>query len=159
MTANHPSRRWHGCAMCKPNKDDSFGDPDRRTWAESVQMGTSRRWQRHDAPVEREPKGKKKNTKRWCKGKVGREHEWHIVYDKNYNPHNKWHQCRWVSVNWRPLPPKKKPGPMWWCFHQWACKNCGKLSDHHKHGWHGGVGFDDCPDAVGVKDRREVKAS
>lgn len=34
--------------------------------------------QKHDHGTEEIPRhrGKKKNTKRWCKGKVGREHDW-----------------------------------------------------------------------------------
>lgn len=152
--ARGPHKRWKGCPLCKPYKNDALGDPERQPFSESVQRGTSHRWQRHDVPVEREPKGKKKNTKRWCKGKVGREHEWIIVYDKNYNPHSKWHKCRWVNERY---PSLKKPGLVWWCFHQWACKKCGKLSDHHKHGWHGGVGFDDCPDRTPLPGK--VKAS
>jgi hypothetical protein len=68
---------------------------------------------RTDQDPERKPKSKK-DTKRWCKGKVGREHVGEIVYNPMWgNP-----VCG-VST-WM------KHSKRWSCHHMDACKNCGK---------------------------------
>jgi hypothetical protein len=66
---------------------------------------------RTDQDPERKPKSKK-NTKRWCKGKVGREHVGEIVL----NPI--WGKSDCGEVRWWP--------GRWSCYHMLACKNCGK---------------------------------
>jgi len=101
-------------------------------------MGTPRRWQRNDIPEheheyeERSRKGKRKDTKTWCKGKVGREHDPMVVFRGD----DKWRRCRWVTT-WA-------GNHEFWCFHESRCRTCNKILDRYKHGWHGGVG-DDCP--------------
>lgn len=68
---------------------------------------------------------KKKNTKKWCKGKVGVEHEPVIelntkhMYGSNYGK-----KCR--------------PDVWWGCYHHEVCKNCGKELK---------LFFSSCPDA------------
>jgi hypothetical protein len=67
----------------------------------------------------------KKNTKRWCKGKEGREHGWEfIVPDYGMLAFNQ--GCRWSRWS-SPLRPQRK----WFCYHYWVCKNCGKI-DYNK---------------------------
>lgn len=173
MTANHPSRRWHGCPLCKAHKSDTLGDIERRTIQEHV--GVIRRWNRGDIPEDQdyidpdslegwameqfeeregfppfpEPEekwpSKRKNTKLYCKGKVGRAHVPEIRYEKGRDPNNKWHQCRFVSPYSLGLYPKGTKAPVWWCFHEWYCANCGKILNRYKNGWHGGVGKEACP--------------
>lgn len=59
------------------------------------------------------PFKKKKNTKKWCKGKVGREHKPVVEMNNKYGRR----QCgpsRWIGAN------------RWLCFHHVVCKNCKK---------------------------------
>lgn len=66
---------------------------------------------RHNQPIK--PKAKK-DTKRWCRGKVGVEHEPIVRKRAGY-----WHDkpCRGsvVSLDWLA------------CNHEEACVNCGKI--------------------------------
>jgi hypothetical protein len=61
---------------------------------------------------------KRKNTKRWCKGKVGREHQPVIVYDERYL---RWHKECHVAPSWAYRSMKG-----WYCIHLEVCTNCGK---------------------------------
>jgi hypothetical protein len=80
---------------------------------------------RTDQDPERKPKAKK-DTKRWCKGKVGREHVGEIVFNPIWgNP-----SC---GPSW---------GNRWFCHHAEICKNCGKRIR-----W--SVGKGECPDLRG----------
>lgn len=54
----------------------------------------------------------KKNTNRWCKGKVGVDHEW-----ENIVPHNSYHSTWYKGVR------------------QDVCKNCGKQSYNNTKYW------------------------
>lgn len=66
---------------------------------------------RLDQDPERKPKSKK-NTKRWCKGKVGREHVGEIALNPIWGKSDCGERSWW-------------PG-RWACYHMLACKNCGK---------------------------------
>jgi len=93
-------------------------------------------------PAKRPPG--RKDTKRWCRGKVGVEHELvpavHSYYGRAY-------ECGWRKTGYYaltgPLPayPKGVPVPRrqrgvkrefvatgreWRCFHEWRCEACGK---------------------------------
>lgn len=64
------------------------------------------------------PHRSNKNTKRWCRGRVGREH----TPDIRFNPH--------LSEN-----TTKCGVPTWtnsfWCWHQRFCTTCGKVLVQH----------------------------
>jgi hypothetical protein len=103
------------------------------------QFGTTARVNRHDTPGSYNPissgwlwagwdddvpprrRAHKKNTRRWCKGKVGREHVPQITGDR-----------RWLSLG------SCRPAPDWWpkvkwrknnwdCRHREVCVKCGKV--------------------------------
>jgi hypothetical protein len=64
----------------------------------------------------------RKKTAKWCKGKVGREHESELVINHNvvrlecgWFRHRAWMQQAW---HWRPYHYS--------CIHSYRCKNCGK---------------------------------
>jgi hypothetical protein len=65
-------------------------------------------------------RAKKKNTAKWCRGKVGVWHEIEIVKSK-YFPNN---GCGWRTVLWKSNEMRYS------CFHQKSCKNCGKVVDY-----------------------------
>ncbi|MDE2105257.1 MAG: hypothetical protein KGL39_48980 [Patescibacteria group bacterium] len=74
--------------------------------------------ERHLQP-DRQPTPGKKDTKNWCKGKVGREHVVEIVLPTNMNAWSK--KCgpsRWLPYPWS------------YCHHVEACKACGKHLRH-----------------------------
>lgn len=72
----------------------------------------------------------KKNTKRWCKGKVGREH---VIDIRKI----RWVQSRiTVSCGWRARWDYRSRGwdydnPRWACHHEEYCTVCGKITKHH----------------------------
>jgi hypothetical protein len=90
-------------------------------------------------PVRRPPG--RKNTRRWCRGIKGREHQLAVVL-------RPWRDrvCRWretgayVRSGDEPVPPRgvtlpKRPwywrrwvvtGRRWECWHEWQCQVCGK---------------------------------
>lgn len=76
---------------------------------------------RHNQPIK--PKAKK-DTRRWCRGKVGIEHEPIVQKRPGY-----WQDkpCKWSQVV-----------PLLACNHEEVCKNCGKILK-----WTLG---DDCPE-------------
>jgi hypothetical protein len=61
----------------------------------------------------RSGKRKRKNTKRWCKGVEGREHELKIAKKRS-----------WVcgEMSWRSA---------WYCWHIRICKNCYKVLEYN----------------------------
>ena len=70
---------------------------------------------------------KRKPTKQWCKGKVGREHDVELVVNHNYT--GRMRGCGWREIirwfrgerhHWR-----------WhyFCCHAYQCKNCGKYTE------------------------------
>lgn len=72
---------------------------------------------------------KKKNTKRWCKGKVGKEHE-PVIELNTKRMYGNIRECR--SGGW------------WYCFHHEVCKNCHKELKY----------MVDCPDFPGQTKRK-----
>jgi hypothetical protein len=72
----------------------------------------------HDGPEVPKHGNKKKNTKKWCKGKVGKEHDMEIgVIARSYSSLSgafvvdKCKGCG-KEMNWRWNPAKPKPS--WW---------------------------------------------
>jgi len=65
------------------------------------------------------PHHSRKDTKKWCKGKVGREHDFQVGM-----PSNGWDQkgCRAVTYNFKNVPTKTR----WICRHMIICQKCGK---------------------------------
>ena len=61
----------------------------------------------------------KKNTRRWCRGKVGVEHIPEIKLTK------------WPYQRGCKPPPawalERRPQIDWWCEHERACATCGKI--------------------------------
>lgn len=70
----------------------------------------------------------KKNTREWCKGKVGRHHEVEMRRAPHVSDDTGCH--RW--------PYGDEDSKIWLCYHQIYCVNCGKVLTH-------ALG-DDCPD-------------
>jgi len=78
---------------------------------------------RIDQDPERKPRAKK-NRKRWCKGKEGREHIPTIEF----------------SPMWMSLGRKCHRDSHWYgCYHQRVCKTCGKVLE-----W--SIPVSECPD-------------
>lgn len=71
--------------------------------ADSKKSYGSERTQINDAPAEVKTRGKK-DTKRWCKGVVGREHKSVWVYSELL-----WAHRRGESIQEPPLPPIDRP--------------------------------------------------
>lgn len=72
-----------------------------------------------------------KDTRRWCKGRPGREHDRQITI-----PHN-------ATILRGPLPacgPSSVFGSGWSCYHAEICKAC----DKHLRGW-GFLEAEECP--------------
>lgn len=74
--------------------------------------------------------GKKKDTRRWCKGKRGREHTptTQLVSERNGWRRGACGISLWISAG------------QWWCRHEEICTTCGKVLR-----WTLGI---DCPDRV-----------
>jgi hypothetical protein len=68
----------------------------------------------------------RKNTKLWCKGKVGAEHHYSIAKG-NWGVGSNLDTCR--------------PSPFggWWCSHVIKCEKCGKIRDRF-------LSKEQCPD-------------
>lgn len=78
-------------------------------------------------PPEVAPHRSRKNTRRWCRGKVGIEHVLDVPTLKSwiyavYGERDDRLPCHWV--NWG-----KKP--YWICQHQVRCVLCGKIMTHY----------------------------
>lgn len=69
----------------------------------------------HDGPEVPAHAGRKKNTKRWCKGKVGREHEWKFLEPGEYPPNMDW--LNWGARNGRQCHR----------YAIWQCEKCKKV--------------------------------
>lgn len=65
-----------------------------------------------DEQRERTP-SRRKTTRRWCRGKVGVEHQTVIERDER----KPWLTCRHVNPGW------------WTCNHHEVCTVCGKITD------------------------------
>lgn len=62
----------------------------------------------------------RKDRKRWCKGKEGREHDYQVQERPN-EPN--WREKRCQPRSWSPLYD-------WWiCKHKLICQNCGRQED------------------------------
>lgn len=73
----------------------------------------------------------KKNTKLWCKGKVGREHSPKIQMSRYAGARS----CM-VPSGWR---LQMYPRSRWLCFHEIVCTGCDKIINHF-------LDPDQCPD-------------
>lgn len=79
----------------------------------------------------------RKDTRRWCHGKEGREHAPEIVYHGLYGRACKWEES-WSS-----------DGIRWRCEHRETCANCGKTI---RESWQLAAG--ECPAYPGSDDQR-----
>ena len=68
------------------------------------------------------PRSRRKDTKHWCRGKVGVAHVYVTI-------ESKWpyqgQQCEWRDHRWSSVF-----APYWFCHHSIVCANCGKISVH-----------------------------
>ena len=80
-------------------------------------------------PEDEQPTGKtrgKKNTKRWCKGKVGKEHQ--IVWIRYVSIHNR----PWVPENWLIQQCKSCKKTFEYCRSQMGSHKCQEHGVHHE---------------------------
>lgn len=80
---------------------------------------------------------KRKPTAKWCKGKIGREHEPELVLNHNWTSR--------TTCGWRDLMMWRGGERVHWkwqysCYHSMQCKNCGKYTEWTL------KNKDDCPD-------------
>lgn len=75
-----------------------------------------------DAPVSERvrPQRSKKNTRKWCKGKVGVEHSVETVRHHYYSHHR---QCHWWEFGVGRYGHTERS---WICYHAERCTVCGK---------------------------------
>lgn len=92
------------------------------------------------------PTPSKKNTKRWCKGKVGREHKLALRTSQWLS---RAYSCGWVMDPWRVALRSHKGTPFWDCHHEEFCSVCGKVM---RHPWQ--LDDSECPDFT--EDRTHV---
>ncbi|HEX9089802.1 MAG TPA: hypothetical protein VF867_20080 [Arthrobacter sp.] len=81
---------------------------------------------------------KRKNTAKWCRGKVGVEHVTEIVINHNYTNTR---GCNWYPIYYS--FKRRAEGPRdyrYWCKHSLRCTNCGKYTEIF-------LGVEQCPDA------------
>lgn len=71
----------------------------------------------------RKSRNTKKDTKRWCRGKVGVAHTPEVRFDKFFAGRQ---VCHERTAEWA----IRLSGPGWKCFHQKVCTNCGKITQH-----------------------------
>lgn len=69
---------------------------------------------------------KRKPTKQWCKGKVGREHTPELVVNHNYNPLRK---CGWREVMYWRNGERHHWRWHYSCIHSYRCTTCGKYTE------------------------------
>lgn len=88
-----------------------------------VQLQRQRKEPAPDGPA----KGKaKKNTKRWCRGRVGREHQLAIIDGEKWSS-----PCGPVSdVPFWVLDKNEAVEPYWSCRHQMVCTACSKILEY-----------------------------
>lgn len=92
----------------------------RANWGDRL----SRSAQLAEAVSDTMPRGRgRKDTKRWCRGKVGTEHEPRVEYRSQYG-----HACGWM---WWYRGGVKDSG-YWSCHHSEVCQRCGKVLRHLK---------------------------
>jgi hypothetical protein len=94
--------------------DDGTGRaPERAQMREATQLGGE--------PPDRQP-GKRKNTRRWCKGKVGVEHTLVVRMRRDRSK-----GCHWFAWSVR---GKAIQRGAWICVEQEVCISCGKILRH-----------------------------
>lgn len=91
-----------------------------------VQLARERKMPAPDGPPRRA--GKKKSTKRWCRGKVGREHQLAIVDGEKFMTPCGPDETSWMT--WRRGSRTEPEPPKWWCRHQQVCTACGKILEY-----------------------------
>jgi hypothetical protein len=133
--ARTSTRRWKGCHMCKYHKDASLPDRERMPYSALREFPDPRGVTRHDVglfegtdhtydpatPLDADDGTpavrykSRKNTRRWCKGKPGREH----VLIVRKNPRWGFTECG-IRSSYTWLTQK------WYCTHEEVCQSCGK---------------------------------
>lgn len=77
-----------------------------------------------------------KDTKKWCKGKEGREHEPAVEGQQSSSwvcrPRVEW----WTTTKWMYKHYKDRP---WFCTHRVVCQKCRKVLEHS-------IPWQECPD-------------
>ena len=91
----------------------TIGVVSRGSWDDDTRRLDERR---ADAPEVPRQRGRRKNTRRWCKGKPGVEHTTTVRLDPRRLTRYR-SQCGVLS--WWPH--------RWWCYHQLVCEKCGKI--------------------------------
>lgn len=67
---------------------------------------------------------KKKSTRRWCKGHVGKKHDPTLALDHRYATlDEKWAKCDWYDITFYKDETRRRYS----CKHVEVCKNCGKV--------------------------------
>jgi len=87
----------------------------------------------------------KKNTKKWCKGVVGREHISILVEEKWYSSQNLFCSPRAIAFPWMKITNTKL---RWFCIHQQKCAACNKILNYN-------LRIEQCPvyiDTYGLED-------
>lgn len=74
-------------------------------------------WSADEEPPRHARGGRGKDTRRWCRGRVGREHVLEIVIPEN----SYWRTCKWTR-NWR-----TDNAYAWACSHVERCSVCHKV--------------------------------
>lgn len=77
----------------------------------------------------------RKNTREWCRGKVGRRHEVEVRLDPQMVSMNDRAGRPTLCHRWQYGNERYR---LWICYHQIVCVNCGKILNHS-------LGSD-CPD-------------
>lgn len=109
--------------MCKGCNPKYTGPPKKSIQAAEVSREEFLRGD-HDEDVLTAGKrrSKRKDTGKWCKGKVGREHVWKIA-KTNWAINQ---ECKYYNgVDWRTGESYRH----WKCWHLHVCANCGKHGD------------------------------
>jgi hypothetical protein len=76
-----------------------------------------------DAEEPGRPPSRRKSTKRWCRGKVGREHQPEMILDQR-------RLGGYWGLRCRPFGYDLPGVPNWHCMHIVVCTECGKILDH-----------------------------
>lgn len=86
------------------------------------------RYRKDKSPLKRDDWNKtpaKKNTKKWCKGVVGREHTIELAL---ITKDSRTYLCDERHIAFPFYVEERKPGEIRWaCFHNQVCTACGKV--------------------------------
>lgn len=118
------------CKWCNPK----YQEPSEAQQRADIGWAEERAGKHEDdvTVVVRSGKSTRKNTKRWCKGKVGREHVLEWGKDHWFMSHK--YGCRWMK-DWDGAIKYR-------CYHTRVCKNCSKILER---GIYDQIG-EKCPD-------------